>query len=89
MDPPETNYFEANSPLSNAVDLAIESELAADNAEDKIFAWLTIARVQSNLYDSTVVINSYLNAINLSAELPASKLKGMSIISKILIIIIH
>ena len=31
---------QANNPLANAVDLAIESELAADNTEDKINAWL-------------------------------------------------
>ena len=30
---------QASNPLMNAVDLAIESELAADNIEDKINAW--------------------------------------------------
>jgi len=65
-----------NNPLLSAVDLAIESELAAQSNLDKIAAWLTVAKVQSTVYDATVVINSFLNAIKLASEIPVSDIKG-------------
>ena len=37
---------------------------------------LAIARVQATLYDSTVVVNSYLNAMKLAGDFPVTELKG-------------
>ena len=37
---------------------------------------LAIAQVQATLYDSTVVVNSYLNAMKLAADVPTVELKG-------------
>eukprot|EP00600_Ochromonadales_sp_CCMP1393_P001529 CAMPEP_0174990296 /NCGR_PEP_ID=MMETSP0004_2-20121128/21235_1 /TAXON_ID=420556 /ORGANISM="Ochromonas sp., Strain CCMP1393" /LENGTH=1178 /DNA_ID=CAMNT_0016243873 /DNA_START=248 /DNA_END=3785 /DNA_ORIENTATION=- len=68
--------------LDKAVLIGKESQMVADEAEDEVQAWTTVARaLQFSGADAPAVVDAYLNAIGCSRKLPLELVKSAQTVS--------